>query len=205
MWCQTRHCCRQHQACIAETVTQRFSWIKIDSAPLCTVYPALWKCWKKRTQIFYVSFFPVKFLRELKRHFFSFTVKWIGCHQPCTLERPPTTLPFFICSFWWCSAVAAECEWQAAESETRCEYCVKGQTHDDNSSCNGWASLLKVGLALPSGTATELCSNSVPCKHQIEPVCNGYPITGKGKKKIWLLQKKKKLALGQKIIFNTFF
>lgn len=105
-------------------------------------------------------------------------------------------LPFTYVPFGGALQWPAECEWQAAESQTRCcEYCVKGQTHDDKSVCNGWASLLKVGPSLPSSTTTALCQ---PCAMQT-PVWtsfNSNPVTEaeERRKSGYLWKKKQKIG-----------
>lgn len=110
-------------------------------------------------------------------------------------------LPFTYVPFGGALQWPAECEWQAAESQTQCcEYCVKGQTHDDKSVCDGWASLLKVGPSLPSSTTTALCQ---PCAMQtpVSTSFNSNPVTGQRKEENLLIYEKrnKKQALLQRI------
>lgn len=132
---------------------------------------------------------PSCFVRVLKEQNPDFLCIRLFIYTPMS-QLPPfvakTTNDFalYICSSWWCFAEAAECERQTVESELRRKYCAKGQTRDDKSSSDGWASLLKVGPSLPSGTVTKARFSAM--QTPVWTSSDSYLITGRGKKKTWL-------------------
>lgn len=131
------------------------------------------------------SMFPFCLLNTSERAhtaFLFFYIQLSQVHPAKTTDR----VALYICSFWLVLCRAAECEWQAAESQSWCEHCVKGQGHDGKSLPDGGASLFKVGPSLPSGIAAD----SVPMMCHVNCSLNQFqrlPYHREGKKKIWLL------------------